>query len=314
MNPHPEFIDAWKKKIEWFCRYSFNIENWIKWRGPLEFEWKNSRRDTENDERNAVWTWAIHRSNHLHVNVQWRCVGVFSSKKRTMYCEFHDCGRICKKILGHWSFLGPGSEKKRCGSNTYQPKGEWEDVAEHMLLNFSESGPPVFRGTSALERGTLKSKGGGNLSFHFCGDQSNCWREFLHYYFRQSAQCFRSSSGFVWRTGLADFWLFCKHGETCCEGQGRDHGRTDRFVDHDKPTYDQCPSAGKLAARTQTKIRKSSRWSSNHHLCSEAGLMKTVVRGHYFCDHRRSGTGKIGLSWFMSGIHITSRWRIIQSR
>ena len=98
----------------------------------------------------------------------------FLPKKRIMYCEFHDCGRICKKILGHWSFLGPGSEKKRCGSNTYQPKGEWEDVAEHMLLNFSESGLPVFRGTSALERGTLKSKGGGNLSFHFCGDQSNC--------------------------------------------------------------------------------------------------------------------------------------------
>ena len=55
-------------------------------------------------------------------------------------------------------------------SNTYQPNGEWEDVAEHMLLHFSESGPPVFRGTSALHRGTLKSKGGGKLSLHFCGD------------------------------------------------------------------------------------------------------------------------------------------------
>ena len=39
-----------------------------------------------------------------------------------------------------------------------------------MLLNFSDSGHPVFRGTRALERGTLKSKGGVKLSFHFCGD------------------------------------------------------------------------------------------------------------------------------------------------
>ena len=39
-----------------------------------------------------------------------------------------------------------------------------------MLLNFSERGHPVFRGTSALERGALISKGGGQLSIHFCGD------------------------------------------------------------------------------------------------------------------------------------------------
>ena len=29
---------------------------------------------------------------------------------------------------------------------------------------------PIFRGTSAFERGTLKSKGGGKSSIHFCGD------------------------------------------------------------------------------------------------------------------------------------------------
>ena len=71
---------------------------------------------------------------------------------------------------GHWSFLWPGSEKKLYGSNTYKPNGEWDDVAEHMLLNFSDSGHPVFRGSSDLERGALKSKGKGTLSTHFCGD------------------------------------------------------------------------------------------------------------------------------------------------
>ena len=70
---------------------------------------------------------------------------------------------------GHWSFLGPGSAKKWYGSNMYKPNGEW-DVAEHRLLHFSESGHPVSGGTSALERGSLKSKGGRNLSVHFCGD------------------------------------------------------------------------------------------------------------------------------------------------
>ena len=39
-----------------------------------------------------------------------------------------------------------------------------------MMIKFGESGHPVFRTTSPLSRGTLKSKGGGQLSTHFCAD------------------------------------------------------------------------------------------------------------------------------------------------
>ena len=38
------------------------------------------------------------------------------------------------------------------------------------MLNCSESGHPVFRASSALERGPLRIKGKGKLSIHFCGD------------------------------------------------------------------------------------------------------------------------------------------------
>ena len=69
---------------------------------------------------------------------------------------------------GHWSFLGPGSEKKWCGTHMYKPNGEWDPVAEDMMLNFSESGNPIFRGSSALDREALKSKGKGMSSLHFC--------------------------------------------------------------------------------------------------------------------------------------------------
>ena len=40
-----------------------------------------------------------------------------------------------------------------------------------MMFKFGESGHPVFRATSPLSRGQLKSKGGGKLSIHFCADQ-----------------------------------------------------------------------------------------------------------------------------------------------
>ena len=52
-----------------------------------------------------------------------------------------------------------------------KPKGKCDRVAEQMMIKSSESGHPVFRATSPLSRGTLKSKGGGKLSIHFCADQ-----------------------------------------------------------------------------------------------------------------------------------------------
>ena len=40
-----------------------------------------------------------------------------------------------------------------------------------MMVTLAESGHPVFRATSPLSRGQLKSKGGGKLSIHYCADQ-----------------------------------------------------------------------------------------------------------------------------------------------
>ena len=70
---------------------------------------------------------------------------------------------------GHWSFLGPGSEKKRHGTHVNKPDEEWEKTAEGRMLNFAESCHPVFRASSALERGALKGKGKGVKSIHFNG-------------------------------------------------------------------------------------------------------------------------------------------------
>ena len=50
-------------------------------------------------------------------------------------------------------------------------KENGDRVAELMMLKFGESRHPVFRSTSPLSRGVLKSKGGGKLSIHFCDDE-----------------------------------------------------------------------------------------------------------------------------------------------
>ena len=112
---------------------------------------------------------------------------------------------------GQWSFFGPGSEKKWCSIGEDSPQGEWDRIAEQMMLTFAESGHPIFRSTSPLSRGTLKSKGGGKLSKHFCADEGTI-ETCSHNYFCQSAQYLRSSLSFVWRIQC----LSNKNGETCC--------------------------------------------------------------------------------------------------
>ena len=73
---------------------------------------------------------------------------------------------------GHWSFFGPGDEEKWYGTCNYKPEGKWDQQANQMIEVFAQSGHPVFRGTSALSRGTLKRKQGRN-TIHFTADSEN---------------------------------------------------------------------------------------------------------------------------------------------
>ena len=72
--------------------------------------------------------------------------------------------------VGQWSFIGPGSEKKCYSGGENSPQGAWDHIADEMLLEFEESGHPIFRATTPLSRGILKSKGHGKLSIHFTAD------------------------------------------------------------------------------------------------------------------------------------------------
>ena len=72
---------------------------------------------------------------------------------------------------GQWSFIGPGSEKKWYSMKEDSTQVIWDNIAEKMLLEFAESGCPIFRATTPLSRGQLRSKGHGKLSIHFAATQ-----------------------------------------------------------------------------------------------------------------------------------------------
>ena len=107
---------------------------------------------------------------------------LFMSMFNDIFCDRYDnkdeCLRNANIVktfagrfgIGQWSFIGPGSEKKWYPSEN-SPHGAWDHVAEEMLLLFAESGHPIFRSTTPLSRGQLKSKGKGKVSIHFTADQ-----------------------------------------------------------------------------------------------------------------------------------------------
>ena len=69
---------------------------------------------------------------------------------------------------GHSSDLD--QKKKWYSTCNERQQGEWDRVAESMMIRFGESAHPFFRATSPPIRGTLKSKGGGKLSARADGE------------------------------------------------------------------------------------------------------------------------------------------------
>ena len=96
---------------------------------------------------------------------------------------------------GHWSFPGPGDEKRWDGTLSYTPDGKWDSIVTQMVERIKETGHPVFMGSvSALSRGILKKKKkGGRCTVHFNADSSNTEFLFSHNSLSKSAEYQRNS-------------------------------------------------------------------------------------------------------------------------
>ena len=70
---------------------------------------------------------------------------------------------------GHWTFLGPGDEKKWYGKSKYLPEGKWNFVASQMVQRLKGTGHPVFTSASALSRGILRTLKGKETIHFQCG-------------------------------------------------------------------------------------------------------------------------------------------------
>ena len=171
---------AWEQRIGWIkSSQSYRNFDGIR-REPTEFEWNIFPGFTTlqlcgkvNDLLSRLGETPEHFTGRI----------LFISMFNDISCGTRDNEQEClaharlvslyarKFGKGQWSFIGPGSEKKWYSLKEDSPQRICDKVAEKMLLEFAESGCPVFRATSPLSRGQLKSKGHGKLSIHFAAVQ-----------------------------------------------------------------------------------------------------------------------------------------------
>ena len=77
-----------------------------------------------------------------------RCSTTSLVDQKTMKKEYESNARLvslyAKRFESRrWSFLGLGSEKKWCSISADSPQGEWDRVAELMMIKFGERRHPV---------------------------------------------------------------------------------------------------------------------------------------------------------------------------
>ena len=178
MNQNPISNTVWERQLEWFKDSSqYRTVDTIDGE-PVEFEWNIFPRFSTLELVREVQKF----TSKMGEPAQFQGRIIFMSMFNDIIWLNKDNETECianatlvtlfaKRFpAGRWSFLGPGSEKKWYFTYINRPRGEWDRVAELMMIRFGESGHPVFRATSPLSRGTLKSKGGVKLSIHFCAD------------------------------------------------------------------------------------------------------------------------------------------------
>ena len=169
-------IATWKSKIRWYSKKQSLQGYESNWRHadgvrvesiPTNHDVGPPREDSKSNERPTAWTWAF-TDRIIFVSMYNDIERWAEGNKERCEHNSQTVANYARRFLrGHWSFLEPWSEEKWYGTYSNRPDGSWNQSAENVMANFSGSGHPIFRATSAFERGPLRSKAGGKKSIHF---------------------------------------------------------------------------------------------------------------------------------------------------
>ena len=185
---------------------------------------------------------------------------------------------------GQWSLNGPSSEKKWYSTEN-SPQGIWDQIADEMLLEFAESGHPIFRATTPLSRRNLKSKGLGKLSIHFTADYQTIETIFRIMAFANQLSLYGAVAN------------MCEEFEKHQDGSGEldvlmGQSIVLSEIKAEVPLQNEIPShQNVLLQQYEERIKLLSQESKVSKFCMDAGFVHVVEVGQYFMTR---DTGDLG--------------------
>ena len=285
IHQNPESNEACRKRIEWITS-SQSYRNFDGINGePTEFEWSVSPGFDTLQLCGKVKD-LLSRLGETPESFTGRIL--FMSMFNDISCGTKDNEQEClaharlvslyarRFGTGRWSFIGPGSEKKWYSIKEDSPQGIWDNIEEKMLMEFAESGFPIFRATTPLSRGQLRSKGHGKLSIHFAATQ-----ETIETIFRTIV----SANQLCLYGAVAEM---CEEYESLHDRSGRLDMvmgqsivlfaiKTEVSLDCDDPTNQDL-----LLQQHGERIEKLSQQDKLSKFCMDAGFLNVVEIGQYF--------------------------------
>ena len=168
--------------------------------------------------------------------------------------------------VGQWSFISPGSEKKWYSMEEHSPQGIWDHIAQKMLVEFAESGCPIFRDTTPFSRRELKVAADQEtietiFRIMVCANQ-------LSLYGAVANRCEECESLHD-RSG--------QHDEVMGQSIVLSEIKTEVPVENDDPEYQNF-----LLQRYEERIESFSQTDKVSKFCTGAGFLSVVEIGQYF--------------------------------
>ena len=147
-----------------------------------------------------------------------------------------------------------------------------------MMIKFRESGHPVFRATSPSSRRTLKSKGGGKLTIHFCADEGTIETVFRTIISVNQPSIYGAVSD------MYEEYSTCqtRTGRPVLAGQSEPLFEPATLLIMTIRPSIEIPAHENLLQKYKERVERLSQQDRVTKICTDAGFLKTVEIGQFF--------------------------------
>ena len=165
---NPESNEAWEQKLRWIKSFQKLQKLWQNrwWVHGIRVEYFPKIQYVAAQRRSQKFIVLIGKNTGKNSQEEFYFMSMFNDPSCGTKNNEKECLANARLVSlyarrfgnGQWSFIGPDFEKKWTLSERTSPQRDWNKIEERMLLEFIESGCPIFHATTPLPSDQLKKQ------------------------------------------------------------------------------------------------------------------------------------------------------------